>query len=80
MDEVVKALLETNRMLTETIVDLSRELAGLRTQSVSLESVPFRSEPLFMSEEEEDSEYTADLGRVIPLLEAVGLDANLEIV
>jgi len=86
MEEIVKQLLQTNKELTDTIVELSRELAEAKKPLPVPDDVPM--EQLYLTEEEEDEEffrsrdpfYGVNKEEVAELLELTGFDnTNVEL-
>jgi hypothetical protein len=79
VEEIIKELLARNAELTAMVVELSRELAGVKTPVFP--EAP-EMERLFLTEEEEDQEYMrehdplygVDPAEVSQLLQLTGFD------
>lgn len=83
MDDALVAVLKINAELTKQVVELSRELAGLRSVPVPAEVIPMETRRLFLTEEEEDEEFAnrdAVKQDVADLLDFVGAAPNVEFV
>lgn len=62
-DEVIKALLETNRQLTEQIITLSKIVAGIQNPTINI-PMQASNDPMFMPESEEDANFLLRTGQI----------------
>lgn len=71
MNELVKALLDSNRLLTEQVVALSAQIAELAKPAalppgewIPVEGPTFASTPLHVTEEEEELRHAHTIGQI----------------